>query len=184
MGNLIEYKMLGSFDNLPTLEELKHILNKIEALSKECTSISDVENLWVKTVGANMYLPQIHKPEIFNDFPFYRVRRSVNRQENINSNRTFSYPPSERTNTGRCNIKGNPVFYTTKGKNTAFLESRSRESDELYFSEWEMRPQRPIVICSYLENSIKQNKPWAELIIKKDNEIFRKISEIHPNKIE
>lgn len=53
-------------------------------------------------------------------------------------------PPTDKANIGRCNLKGESVFYSALDFKTAIWETRPKEGDYITVSEWEIKPGEKI----------------------------------------
>lgn len=73
--------------------------------------------------------------EVRNKEQFY-FRARLDDGFDRNSIREYSYPPADKTNQGRCNISGHPVFYGSEGEQVAVDEIGVQPGDKYYLSLW------------------------------------------------
>lgn len=132
--------------------------------NRELVSIKRYFEKWNKFHQGKRFLPveealdaykkfQIEFPRIISvehDYPLkvYRARIISNKSsENLSNPKTFSYPPVDKSmHYQRASIPGFPVFYGAMDGKTALEELRTnlnqplQQGDELYLSEWTVKP--------------------------------------------
>lgn len=109
------------------------------------------------------------------DIGFYRVSSFPNLDKN-NAN-SFSYPPEQLTNRGRCNLPKFPVFYCSDNGNTSvneFVKANAWRNDQIiYLSEWVATQAYDWKSLSFFLTGIPENNPIAgfgkELLEKNKN---------------
>ncbi len=85
-------------------------------------------------------------------FEFYRVTKASSLSDDKESNKvkTFSYPPKDKCDIARANIKEYPVLYVASNISTAIKESMCEENTEVYLTKWTLSKAENVNICSLL----------------------------------
>lgn len=136
----------------------------------------------------------------FIEAPIYRVRESKTfpantDTDNIYRKQSFSYPPENKSQGGRCNHAGYSVFYGSSNATLAIVEAcKKLTGNDCYIGRWTIPSGREIKVRPFISNipeEIKKDRDYIfcrleeakrkrlEGLPEKHNRIFELIDRIH-----
>ena len=148
--------------------ELQTYLRNLHKLSTYDFSKSSYEKIYNEFFDLALTIPSLGAKldkEGFNGFELYRVRmeKTISKSENMNSIKTFSFPPSSICNSnGRANIKKRSVFYCTDEMLPAIKESEGNINDIGFLGIWEVQSNRNLKYMSCLPEALPKSNGWEE----------------------
>lgn len=100
----------------------------------------------------------------------------------------YSFPPREKTNEGRANVKGHPVLYCAFDETTALLEMKQQlvTGAKFYLSCWEMEFSRDVIAHTLFYNSKSLNVDGiiAEIAENEKKQLIQIAGELAPDACE
>ena len=160
---------LKELEQLPTKRQLKRNLIDLMTIDKRNMSVEDIKQLFFKK--AFLFPRGVDSVEqiILNTLVLWRTRK-ISENEDINIQRTFSYPLSCSEN-GRAHLKEQPVFYCANSKATALFESRPIQGEILFLSKWKVTSDRNTSIQYLFPETLPEKNPFHSFSLKRSKEI-------------
>lgn len=152
-----------SYDEIPELDQYKKDIldfDKIDLTNKNSFEINDLYYSAAKILPMSAF----SQPMTGRNFFRVRAKRGIGISEDLESIKTFSYPPREFSPSGRANQKFTSVFYCSDSYITTMYESRMQIDEVGYLGIWKCISVKPVRYGCILPSKLDVRNRWRNHI--------------------
>lgn len=141
--------------DFPDIDILSRNLDELMNTDKSAMSAEEIKDFFFRKIILFPNSSHTIPASVFNNQTFWRTRKNVGTQEDINTIHPFTYPKSCTAN-GRANMKDQPVFYCASTRAASLFECRPEVDEIIYLSDWSLTCDRDITTRFLLPESISE----------------------------